>query len=424
MSSQPEPPVGGETRGQQASTRGGGELGPRSLVSLFGPAVLSSLSASVLGFVFWVLAAHLYLPRLVGSAGSTISLASGIGVAASGGLYAVLLRSLSLHSNPRRLLWVTCGCVALNGGIVGLIAGLLHLSRAPIPVPWLSLSVVSAIWALFVLQDSILISLRRTSVLFASNVGFGAVKLVLLIALAGSSLGILNAWVIPLVIVVPVVGWFADRSVLGISPIQSAAFTVTPGHVASEYASSLAAMAVFGGTPVIVSVISGGAFTGIVYVCWMLYISADSVGIILSNAAVSSATDQGLDTIDAVRSARQVIPLVLGMLAVGIVVAPWVLEIFGHEYEAGSALLRLLWVGVMIRMIGHLSLGARRVKTDFTRVAVAQGCCAIITCAGVAAAASEGSMVGIGASLIAGSVIMTLVAISPDVIEGLRRKRL
>ena len=83
----------------------------------------------------------------------------------------------------------------------------------------------------------------------------------------------------------------------------------------------------------IVSVISAGAFTGIVDVCWILYFSADSVGIILSNAAVSSATDQGLDAIDAVRSARQVIPLVLGLLAVGIVVAPWVLEIFGHEYE-------------------------------------------------------------------------------------------
>jgi len=234
MSSQPERHVDGETQGQQASTRGGGELGPRSLVSLFGPAVLSSLSAAVLGFVFWVLAAHLYRPRLVGSAGSTISLVSGIGMAGNGDLYAVLPWSLSLHSNPRRLLWVTCGCVALTGGFVGLVAGLLHLSRAPIPVPWLPLSVVSAIWALLVLQDSILISLRRTSVLFVSNVGFGAVRLVLLIALAGSSMGILNVWAIPLLIVVPVVAWFADRSVLGISPIQCAAFTVTPGHVGSS----------------------------------------------------------------------------------------------------------------------------------------------------------------------------------------------
>jgi len=423
MSREPELPVAGEAPGQHVSTEGSDDPGPRSLVSLFGPAVLSSLSASVLGFVFWVLAAHLYLPRLVGSAGSTISLVSGIGVAASGGLYAVLLRSLSLHSNPRRLLWVTCGCVALTGGIVGLVAGLLHLSRAPIPVPWLSLSVISAIWALFVLQDSILISLRRTSVLFASNVGFGAVKLLLLAVLAGSSMGILNAWAIPLMIIVPVVAWFADRSVLGISPVQSAAFRVTRGHVAAEYATSLAAMAVFAGVPVIVSVISGGAFTGIVYVCWMLYISADSAGIILSNATVSSATEQGLDVIDAVRSARQVVPVLLGLLTVGVALAPWVLEIFGHEYVAGSSLLRLLLIGVMIRVIGNLSLGARRVTTDFVRVALAQGSCAIVTCVGVAAAASEGSMAGIGVSLIVGSLLMTLVAASQDVKVGLSKKR-
>ena len=152
----------------------------RSLLRLFGPAVLSSLTASGLGFIYWVVAARYYTPAQVGTSGSTISLITGIGVAASGGLYAVLLRTLTVHQNPRRLLWVTCGIVAAIGAIAGLIAGLLHLSTTDVPLLWLWLAVTSAVWSLFVLQDSILISLRKTTALFASNVGFGAVKLLLL----------------------------------------------------------------------------------------------------------------------------------------------------------------------------------------------------------------------------------------------------
>ena len=394
----------------------------RSLLRLFGPAVLSSLTASGLGFIYWVVAARYYTPAEVGTSGSTISLITGIGVAASGGLYAVLLRTLSVHGNPRRLLWVTCGSVAAIGAAAGIVAGLLHLSKTNVPLLWLWLAVTCAVWSLFVLQDSILISLRKTTALFASNVGFGAVKLVLLGVFAGTSLGILTAWAIPLVLVVPVVALVADRSVAGLSPIESASFHVTKGHVTAEYVTSLAVVVVFGGVPVIVSLVSGGAFTGVVYVCWMLYLAADSAGIILSSAIVSSATERRLDAAGAVQSARSAVPVLLGLLLLGVLVAPWILAIFGHSYSGADLLLRLLLVGVMIRVIGNLSLGVRRVKTEFWNVAFAQILCAAVVAVGVAVSASHRSYAGIGLSLIAGSLLMTAVAISPVVIAGLRGK--
>ena len=50
-----------------------------SLLRLFGPAVIASFSASILGFIFWVAAVRLYTPVQVGVTVTTISLISGIG---------------------------------------------------------------------------------------------------------------------------------------------------------------------------------------------------------------------------------------------------------------------------------------------------------------------------------------------------------
>jgi O-antigen/teichoic acid export membrane protein len=393
-----------------------------SLLRLFGPAVLTLMIASGLGFVYWIVAARFYSPAQVGESGATISLIMGIGVASSGGLYAVLLRTLSNHENPRRFHFVTCVSVAVTGGFAGLIAGLLHVSTSTVRLQWLWLMVMSAIWSLFTLQDSILISLRRTKALFVSNVGFGVVKLVLLIAFAGGSLGILGSWALPLIVVVPVVALIADRSVINLAKAKSEAFQVTKGHVAAEYATSFAIVAVFGGVPVIVSSIAGGTFAGVAYVCWMIYVAAESIGTILSSAIVSSSTERGLDAARAVRSARSAVPLILGLLALSILLAPVILSIFGSRYEGGTSLLRLLLLSVMVRVFANISLAARRVQAQFWRVAFSQAISGVVVIAGVVISASHKSFLGIGVSLLLGSIVLFGVSLSEVVGQGLRKE--
>jgi O-antigen/teichoic acid export membrane protein len=394
-----------------------------SLLRLFGPAVLTLMIASGLGFVYWIVAARFYSPAQVGESGATISLIMGIGVASSGGLYAVLLRTLSNHENPRRFHFVTCASVAVTGGFAGLIAGLLHVSMSTVRLQWLWLMVMSAVWSLFTLQDSILISLRRTKALFVSNVGFGVVKLVLLIAFAGGSLGILGSWALPLIVVVPVVALIADRSVINLAKAKSEAFQVTKSHVAAEYATSFAIVAVFGGVPVIVSSIAGGTFAGVAYVCWMIYVAAESIGTILSSAIVSSSTERGLDAARAVRSARSAVPLILGLLALSILLAPVILSIFGSRYEGGTSLLRLLLLSVMVRVFANISLAARRVQAQFWRVAFSQAISGVVVIAGVVISASHESFLGIGVSLLLGSIVLFGVSLSVVVGQGLRKEK-
>lgn len=394
----------------------------RSLLKLFGPAVLSLIIASGLGFIYWIVAAHLYTPAQVGRSGATISLIMGIGSVSSGGLYAVLLRTLSSHENPRRFHLVTCASVALTGAMAGLVAGLFHLSASTIALQWLWLAVMSAIWSLFVLQDSILISLRKTKALFASNVGFGIVKLLLLVVFSGSSFGIFGSWALPLLVVVPSIAVAADRSLVRLAKSTSEAFKVTKSHVAAEYAAAFAAVVVFGGVPVIVSSIAGGTFAGVVYICWMLYLSVESVGTILSSAIVSSSTERGLDAEHAVRSARSAVPVLLGALVVCVIFAPVIMSIFGSSYSAGTPLLRLLLVGVMIRVFANIALAARRVQAKFWRVAASHASSAVVVAAGVAVSATHDSYIGIGLSLVVGSVVLTGVSVSTAVVKGLRPK--
>ena len=394
----------------------------RSLLKLFGPAVLSLIIASGLGFIYWIVAARLCTPAQVGRSGATISLIMGIGSVSSGGLYAVLLRTLSSHENPRRFHLVTCASVALTGAMAGLVAGLFHLSASTIALQWLWLAVMSAIWSLFVLQDSILISLRKTKALFASNVGFGIVKLLLLVVFSGSSFGIFGSWALPLLVVVPSIAVAADRSLVRLAKSTSEAFKVTKSHVAAEYAAAFAAVVVFGGVPVIVSSIAGGTFAGVVYICWMLYLSVESVGTILSSAIVSSSTERGLDAEHAVRSARSAVPVLLGALVVCVIFAPVIMSIFGSSYSAGTPLLRLLLVGVMIRVFANIALAARRVQAKFWRVAASHASSAVAVAAGVAVSATHDSYIGIGLSLVVGSVVLTGVSVSTAVVKGLRPK--
>ena len=346
----------------------------------------------------------------------------GIGSVSSGGLYAVLLRTLSSHENPRRFHLVTCASVALTGAMAGLVAGLFHLSASTIALQWLWLAVMSAIWSLFVLQDSILISLRKTKALFASNVGFGIVKLLLLVVFSGSSFGIFGSWALPLLVVVPSIAVAADRSLVRLAKSTSEAFKVTKSHVAAEYAAAFAAVVVFGGVPVIVSSIAGGTFAGVVYICWMLYLSVESVGTILSSAIVSSSTERGLDAEHAVRSARSAVPVLLGALVVCVIFAPVIMSIFGSSYSAGTPLLRLLLVGVMIRVFANIALAARRVQAKFWRVAASHASSAVAVAAGVAVSATHDSYIGIGLSLVVGSVVLTGVSVSTAVVKGLRPK--
>ena len=397
-------------------TRGG------SLLRLFGPAVIASFSASILGFIFWVAAARLYTPVQVGVTGSTISLISGIGTAAAGGLYAVLLRVLPVHETPRRLLWVASAATMVFAAIMGLAVGILHLSRLPVSLLWLMIPLAASVWSLFALQDSILLSLRKTRVLFLSTVGFGLAKLLLLVAFAGTALGIAGAWLIPLLLVVPIVALVADRALASATPTEATTMKVTARHVFAEYWNSFAVVFSIAGVPIVATLVVGGTFSGLVYVCWTVYTASDMTSTWLSNAMVVTATEQSFDVSRAVRHGRSIIPAMIGASLLAIVLAPLILAVFGSRYAAALPLLRLLFVAFAIRVLVGVALAGRRIQKHYWRVAGGQSAYSIVVVGGAVLASRSHSLLGIGLAVIVAAAIELLATISPGVVRGLRGK--
>ena len=391
-----------------------------SLLRLFGPAVIASFSASILGFIFWVVAARLYSPAQVGVTGSTISLVSGIGMAAAGGLYAVLLRVLPAHETPRRLLWVASAAAMVFAALVGLVVGILHLSRLSVSLLWLMIPLAASVWSFFTLQDSILLSLRKTRVLFLSNVGFGLAKLLLLVAFGGTALGIAGAWLIPLLLVVPIVALVADRALASATPTEAATMKVTARHVLAEYWNSFAVVFAIAGVPIVATLVVGGTFSGLVYVCWTVYIASDQTSTWLSNAIVVTATERSFDVSRAVRHGRSIIPAMLGGGVVAIILAPLILAIFGSQYAAALPLLRLLFVAFSIRVLVGVALAGRRIQQHYWLVAGGQSVYSIVVVGGAILASRSHSLFGIGLAVIVAAAIQLLATISRGMVRGLR----
>jgi O-antigen/teichoic acid export membrane protein len=390
-----------------------------SILRIFGPAVIASLTASALGFVFWVVAARYYNPAELGREGPTISLATAIGIASSGGLYSVLVRVLPIHDRPRRLLWMASLGAAAMAGVAGAAAGLLHLSHSKVPLLVLFLLVASAAWSMFTMQDSILLGLRKTRVLFISNVGFGAAKLILLVVLAGERFGIVTSWLIPLLVVVPVVAYVADRTIKIQVKSTSTVMRVTRQHVAAEYLASIASVSVIGGVPVVAALVGGSRFGGFAFVGWTLFTATDMVSTWLSNVIVSSAAEKGHAVERAMFLSRTaLIPVVAGM-GVGAILAPQILMIYGSKYSADGSLLRLLMITLIIRVFFGLCLAGCRIRRQFWRVALAQGTVAVTVLIGSALASHQHSLLGVGIAAAAASVLGLAVAYVPGIASGI-----
>jgi len=398
----------------------GDEARGGSLLRLFGPAVIASFSASILGFAFWVVAARLYTPAQVGITGSTISMVSGIGTAAAGGLYAVLLRVLPVHEAPRRLLWVASAATMGFGAAMGLVVGVLHLSRLSVSLLWLLIPAAASVWSFFALQDSILLSLRKTRVLFLSNVGFGLAKLLLLVAFGGYALGIAGAWLLPLLLVVPVVALVADRALATATPTEAATMKVTPRHVLAEYWNSFVVVFSIAGVPMVATLVAGGAFSGLVYVCWTVYTASDMTSTWLSNAMVVTATERGFDVPRAVRNGRSIIPVMVAGSAVAIALSPIILAIFGARYAAALPLMRLLFVAFAIRVLVGVALAGRRIEQHYWRVAGGQSVYAVGVVGGAILAARSHSLVGIGVAVILAASLELVLTASRGMVAGLR----
>ena len=391
---------------------------------------LTSVVTSLLGVLFWALAARLSSPEEVGRSSAAITaltlVANVAGLNLSGSLSYLLPQ---FGSASRGFLTRTYLVVAGIATLLGLLfLGGVHLLHAGSLGYLLSVPLITAVFVvaapafvLFTVQDGVLIGLRRSTWVLVENMSFSVAKLAALIVLLvlGVDHGIFYAWVGATILVVPVITGVIfgrllparDRTAEQVAPSSRS----VRRFIGLQYLSALLTQVYMNTLPLIVLLVLGGTENGLFYVPWTIATTVDLV----THSMGASLTVEGALAPDHLGRHVRAICRRLGVLlgagaVVGLVAAPLVLRIYGPEYAAeGTTLLRLLIGGALLRAVVVITQGATRAvgRTGLTLVTEGLTCALVL---GISLAFLPGwGIEATGWAWLVGNAVVAAVAVPP-----------
>ena len=240
-------------------------------------------------------------------------------------------------------------------------------------------------WVIFSLQDPVLIGLRRAGWVPIENATFGAIKAVLLVALAASASAwaILGAWVLGLVGLVLVinVALFGrllkrEQAVPSRLPSERQLVRFATGHhfvaVTAAIPDSLVSLLVLAFMP--------GAANAYYYSAWAVSFSFRLLAVNMSNALIV----EGALAEDKVRSlVRQVSRLafvvVIPLVVVVVAFADQIMAAFGPQYTQAADLLRLFAVALIPFTLVNFVIAVERIQERAGRALLIAGASTLFT---------------------------------------------
>lgn len=342
--------------------------------------VLSAALSAGLGLVYWVVAARVYSPEVVGlnaAAISTMMLASGI---AQLNLVGALLRFVpgAGRSTWRLVGWSYATSVAVA---VVVSAGVLAIVRRWVPsLAFLSsgdgfafwFAAAAMVWCVFTLQDAVLTALRRAIWVPVDNTVFGVAKIGLLVGFASvfPRYGIFASWTFGVVVsVLAINALLVLRLIPGHARSAPASAEVASPRligrfVAADYAGGLSWIVATTVIPLLVIERLGAAENAYYALAWVItmplyLISASTASSLVVALVHERARFRDVAHRVFVQTARLVVPGALLLAAA----APVFLRLFGPEYtHRGTTALRLLAVSSIPAMVTALYTGVWRAQ--------------------------------------------------------------
>lgn len=322
--------------------------------------IFSSGVTSVLGFGYWILAARLYSEEAVGLSSALIATMFFLSNVSQLNLVSALNRFIPTAGAQ------TAGLVLKSYGlsvVMAVVASVVFLVGLELWAPslsglrssfaqsaWFVGAIVS--WCLFVLQDSVLVGLRQAKWVPLENIVYALVKLALIVifATAMPENGIFISWTVPvLVLTLPVNALIFFRLIpahVRAAPLRTAVISTREmvRYVAGDYLSSLVWTATIALPPLLILERLGASASARFYLAWnityALYLISVNMGMSLVTEGSRDEDNlerYGYETLKQIL--RLLVPLVAGIIAA----APFILQLYGDAYAAdGSALLRLL----------------------------------------------------------------------------------
>jgi len=391
--------------------------------------IANSGATGVLGVAYWLLVARLYPAAEVGratAAYAAMNLLAGITALNFNG---ALNRFIPKAGRWTGTLIARSYLVSAAASVVLAILFLLTIgwwgpSYSDLSGPLVGLAFVVCVvaWAIFTLQDSVLVGLRGAFWVFAENSLFGVVKIVVLVLLAWALRGpggIYASWMLPAIVAVPLVNMLIFGNLV---PRHVAASDVaSPPHwreigrfLAGDYSGALCLLVTLSLVPVVVAARTNAAANAYFYMAWLIAAIVDMIGLSMGmSLTVEGAFDVASLAANCRKALRRMASMLIPCAVLLAVLAPWWLRLFGTAYAAHSArALELLAVATLPRAVTEVYLGALRAQNRTSLVAVIQAARAVVMLGLVVILAGTNGTVGAAAGVLA---TQTVVAMSISV---------
>lgn len=400
--------------------------------------VLSSALSSFVGLLYWVVAARLFAPEVVGVNSTLISTMTLLGVAAQLNLGSALLRFIPVAGRSTRSLVAVCYGVAAaaactTGAVFALGAGwwapeLLDAVGYGQLVAFFALS--TPVWTLFVMQVYVLTAIKRAIIVPLENLVFALLKIGLLAlgAVVAFSSAIAVSWALATAVIVVVVSVWLVRVLPArdSAPAQEAIRTRTiAGFVSADWAGGLFTLAVEFGLPLLVLVSLGADSAATYGVAWAvaygLYLVSNGMG--QSMVAHVSASPEALGA-----ACRSMVTKALTLLVPAAVVivpgAGLILSIFGEHYAAtGTTLLALSSLSAVPNVVVSAAVFAAKVRQQRSVLFGVPAAVALIVIPLALALMPDLGLTGVGIALVVGQTLVAAAILLRMWITRLRSGR-
>jgi O-antigen/teichoic acid export membrane protein len=344
--------------------------------------IISTGITSLLGLLYWTIAARVYATENVGLNSTVISAMLFLSGIAQLNLQETMIRFIPQAGRQTlRLVLSTYGVVILLSIVVGLIfclgisfwsPALSFLAESPASIAWFVFALVAQ--GLFVIQDSVLMGLREAIWIPFENAISSVFKILLLIGFVAifPLNGIFISWTLSVALMILPVSYLIFRILIPASirkaktPIQSRTFSLRQltKYVAGNYVVAILANMSTALMPMLITQLVGATANAHFYIAWVL---ASSLQIAVANMATSltvegAANQENLEE-HRRRAMTGIARIVIPMAVIIIFGAPLILQVMGPGYSENSTMLmQLLAISALPNIYNMVFVALARVQ--------------------------------------------------------------
>ena len=379
---------------------------------------------AVLGVAFWALAAHAYSAHAVGVNSAVISATTLLSSACTLGLNAVLVRYLPVAGRSTRALIVKSYALTIGLSlVVGEAAALtsqLWSSRLGFLAGggWLiAFPLATAAITVFTLQDGVLVGLRAAKWIPIENATYSVAKLILLGVLTSAlpGVGLFVAWNAPLPLAILLISVLIFRRLIPESqPTAELDSKRLVAMAKGNYLGTLASLLSGLYMPILVANHTDPTHAAYFYIPWMILLALQLVVLNVSTSLTVEAAVDPARLTDLTRKAFQHSMLLVSPPALAtFIAAPWLLLAFGSAYsDGGTALLRLLAIGLIPNVVVALGVTVARIEQRGGAVLAIQGAQAACAIGLSAVLLPTMGISGVGVAWIASQSLLAVVLLA------------